>query len=158
MKPLLLFGTFGIGIVAGLRAFTAPAVICWATFFGWLDLSASRLSFIGTPVAVGIVSLLALGELIADKLPMTPNRTTFAPLIGRIATAAFSATAMAIATRQSIAVAIILGVIGAFVGTFGGYYARRSLVVGRNFPDLAVALAEDLVAVGGAFCLVRQMV
>ena len=157
MKPLLLFGAFGIGIVAGLRAFTAPAVICWATFFGWLHLSESRLSFLGKPVAVGIVSLLALGELIADKLPMTPNRTTSAPLLGRIATAAFSATAMAIAARQSVVIASVVGVTGALAGAFGGYYARHFLVKRAGLPDFPIAMTEDLVAVGGAFCLVRQM-
>ena len=93
MTALLIFAAFGIGIIAGLRAFTAPAVICWATYFGWLDLGDSRLSFLGKPVTVGIVSLLALGELVADKLPMTPNRTRPGPLLGRIAAAALAATA-----------------------------------------------------------------
>lgn len=157
MKPLLAFGAFGIGIVAGLRAFTAPAVICWATHFGWLHLSESRLSFLGKPVAVGIVSLLALGELIADKLPMTPNRTTPGPLVGRVAAAGFSAAAIAIAARQSVVIASVVGVTGALVGAFGGYYARRSLVKRCGLPDFAVALTEDFVAVGGAFWLVSQI-
>jgi uncharacterized membrane protein len=157
MKSLLIFGAFGIGIIAGLRAFTAPAVICWATYFGWLHLDESRLSFLGKPVAVGIVSLLALGELIADKLPMTPNRTTPGPLVGRIAAAAFSATALAIAARQSAIIVSVAGVIGALAGAFGGYYARHSLVKRYGLTDFAIALTEDLIAVGGAFCLVRQI-
>ena len=157
MKSLLIFGAFGIGIIAGLRAFTAPAVICWATYFGWLHLDESRLSFLGKPVAVGIVSLLALGELIADKLPKTPNRTTPGPLLGRIAAAAFSATALAIALHQSAVVASVLGAMGALTGAFGGFYVRRSLVKRYGLSDFAIALTEDLVAVGGAFCLVRQI-
>lgn len=158
MKPLLIFGALGIGIIAGLRAFTAPAIICWATYWGWLDLHESRLSFLGKPVALGIVSLLAVGELIADKLPMTPNRITPGPLLGRIAAGAFSASAIAIAAHQSVLIASVVGVIGAFAGAFGGYYARRSLVKRFGFPDLAIALTEDLVTVGGGFLLVRQIV
>jgi uncharacterized membrane protein len=146
-----------MGIIAGLRSLTAPAVICWATYFGWLDLGQSRLSFLGKPVTLGIVSLLALGELIADKLPMTPNRTSPGPLLGRIATAAFAATAIAIAARQSAVMVSVVGMIGALGGTFGGYFARSSLVKRYGIPDFAIALTEDLVAVGGAFCLVRHI-
>ena len=29
---------FGIGVVAGLRALTAPAVVSWASYLGWLSL------------------------------------------------------------------------------------------------------------------------
>jgi uncharacterized membrane protein len=157
MSPLLIFGAFGIGIIAGLRAFTVPAVVCWATYFSWLHFSESRLIFLSKPIVLGIVSLLALGELMADKLPMTPSRTTPGPLLGRITAAAFSATAIAIAAHQSAVVACVLGASGALAGAFGGYYVRRSLVKGYNLPDLAIALMEDLVAVGGAFCLVRQI-
>ena len=157
MKPLLIFGAFGIGIVAGLRAFTAPAMLCWATHFGWVNLSDSRLAFLGRPVLVGIVSLLAVGELIADKLPMTPNRTATGPLLGRIASGAFSAFAMATAAQQAVIIASFVGVAGALAGAFGGYYARHFLVKRAGLPDFPIAMTEDLIAVGGAFCLVRQM-
>ena len=36
-----------IGIVAGLRAMTAPAAVSWAARLGWLDLSGSWLAFLG---------------------------------------------------------------------------------------------------------------
>jgi uncharacterized membrane protein len=158
MNLSLLFGVFGIGVLAGLRSLTVPAVICWATYFGWLDLGASRLSFLGKPVTVGIVSLLALGELIFDKLPMTPSRTRPGPLLGRVVAAALAATAIAIAAHQSAVMVTVVGMIGALGGTFGGYYARSLLVKRYGIPDFAIALIEDLVAVGGAFCLVRQIV
>ncbi len=106
---------------------------------------------------LGIVSLLALGELIADKLPMTPSRLSAGPLLARVVTAAFSAIAIAIAMRQSVIVASIAGVLGAVGGAFGGYYARHSLVRRFGLPDFAIALIEDLIAVGGAFWLVRQI-
>ena len=157
MNLSLIFGVFGIGIIAGLRSFTAPAVICWATYFGWLDLGQSPLSFLGKPVTVAIVSFLAVGELMLDKLPMTPNRTRPGPLLGRLAAAALAATAIAIAARQSAVMVSVVGMIGALGGTFGGYYARSSLVKRYGIPDFAIALTEDLVAVGGALCLVRQI-
>ena len=65
----------GIGIVAGLRSLTAPAVLAWGAHLGWLNLHGSPLAFMGSITAVAVFSLLAIGELIADKLPMTPKRT-----------------------------------------------------------------------------------
>lgn len=158
MNPSLILGLFGIGIIAGLRAFTPLAIICWATHFGWLNLSDTRLSFLGSSAAIGISSLLALGELVADKLPMTPNRISLGPLSGRIFSGVFTATAVATALHQSITFAIILGIAGALAGTFGGYYVRRSLTKGYKLPDIVIALTEDLVAIVGGFCLVRQIV
>src|SRR6266436_8596003 len=75
---------FGIGIVAGLRSMTAPAVVAWAAHLGWINLSGSRLAFMGSVWAVAIFTLLAVGELVADKLPTTPARTSTVPLVARI--------------------------------------------------------------------------
>jgi len=74
----------GIGIVAGLRSLLAPAVVAWAAHFEWLNLHASPLEFMGSTAAVAIFSIFAIGELIADKLPKTPKRTAFAPLLARV--------------------------------------------------------------------------
>ena len=74
----------GIGIVAGLRSLLAPAVVAWAAHFDLLNLNGSPLAFMGSRTAVAIFSVLAIGELIADKLPKTPKRTAFAPLLARI--------------------------------------------------------------------------
>ena len=74
----------GIGIVAGLRSLLAPAVVAWAAHFDWLNLNSSPLAFMGSRTAVAIFSVLAIGELIGDKLSKTPKRTSFAPLLAPI--------------------------------------------------------------------------
>ena len=63
----------GIGIIAGLRAMTAPAMVSWAAYLGWLNLSGSWLGFLGNGWVVGILTLLALVELVTDQLPSSPN-------------------------------------------------------------------------------------
>jgi len=73
---LVLLLAFGIGVVAGLRSMTAPAVVAWAAHLGWINLSGSALAFMGSAWAVGIFTLGALVEFIADQLPTTPARTT----------------------------------------------------------------------------------
>ena len=74
----------GIGVVAGLRAMTAPAVVSWAAHLGFLNLHGTPLAFMGSPVAVGIFSLAAIAEFINDVLPKTPSRTAAGPLIARM--------------------------------------------------------------------------
>ena len=63
---LALLLAFSIGVVAGLRSLTAPAVVAWAAHFGWINLQALRLAFMGSVWAVGIFTVLAVGEFIAD--------------------------------------------------------------------------------------------
>lgn len=67
----LLFA-FLIGLFAGLRSLTPPAAVGWAVYLGWLRL-ARPLSLIGSLPAVIILSVLAITEIIFDKLPNTPN-------------------------------------------------------------------------------------
>src|ERR1700680_243142 len=80
----VLLLAFLIGVVAGLRSLTAPAVLAWAAHHNWLNLHNTSLSFMTSPVAVAIFLLLAIGELIADQLPSTPSRTKPPGLIARI--------------------------------------------------------------------------
>jgi uncharacterized membrane protein len=147
MENVLLFAA-GIGFVAGLRSFTAPAVVAWAAHSGYISLGQSRLAFIGTTAAAVVVSLLALGELIADKLPKTPKRTALMPLIVRIASGAFCGACLS----QTVP-ALLLGGIGALIGTFAGYQVRKRLVTSVGVKDFVVAIGEDVVAIVLACCL-----
>jgi uncharacterized membrane protein len=153
---LILCLAFAIGVIAGLRAFTAPAVVCCAGHLGWINLHGSHLAFLGSIITVVIVTLLAIFELVNDKLPKTPNRTTPRPLGFRILTGGLSGAALAIAGAQGVVLGVILGIVGAVVGTFGGYQARRHIVTGLKIKDIGVALAEDLVAIGGALLIVTR--
>ena len=88
---------FGIGVMAGLRSLTAPAVVAWAAHWGWLDLQASYLAFLASAPARYLLLALAFGELIADKLPSTPNRTAALGLGARIVTGSTSGMALGLA-------------------------------------------------------------
>src|SRR5438270_2080935 len=66
-----------IGFFGGLRSMTAPAAAAWAAHLGWLQLE-PPLSFLGSGISVAVFTILAIGELVVDKLPKTPSRT--APL------------------------------------------------------------------------------
>ena len=155
MTVLLL--CFLLGGVAGLRSLTAPAAVCWAAHFGWLHLAGSKLAFMGHPGTLIFFTLLAVVELIADKLPKTPPRTAPPGLIARIAFGGLGGTALAISAGGSLIIAAITGVIGALFGMFGGYNIRHALVVRAHLPDLAVALVEDVIAIAGGFLFVSRL-
>lgn len=146
----------GIGIVAGLRSLTAPAVVAWAAHRGWLNLHSSPLAFMGSTVAVTIFSLLAIGELIADKMPKTPRRTSLVPLLARIVTGGLCGASLYAAANQSLLIGALLGGTGAVIGAFAGYDIRRRLVSKLNTKDIFIAIPEDLIAIGLACFLVSR--
>jgi uncharacterized membrane protein len=146
----------GIGIVAGLRSLTAPAVVAWGAHLGWLNLHGSPLAFMGSTTVVAVFSLLAIGELIADKLPMIPKRTAPAPLTARIITGGLCGACLCAAAGKSLLAGTLLGGIGCIVGALVGYNIRRRLVNTFHINDLVVAVCEDVVAVGLALFLVSR--
>lgn len=158
MSPNLLLLACGIGVIAGLRSVTAPAAASWAARLGWIHLAGSGLAFMGSLPAVAVLSLLAVGELVVDKLPTTPARTSPLPLAGRILLGALAAATLTAGAGDggSVVAGALCGVVGAFLGTFGGYQARTRLVRALGVPDLVIALAEDLVAVVGAFLIASR--
>jgi uncharacterized membrane protein len=148
MTSLALLLAFAIGVVAGLRSLTAPAVVAWAAHLGWLNLHGSPLAFMGSAWAVGIFTLLALVELVADQLPTTPARTAAVGLTARIVMGALTGACLGVAGGASLLLCALLGAIGGIAGAFGGYQARVGLVRALGVPDFVVAVLEDLVAIG----------
>ena len=151
---MLFLLAFGLGIVSGLRSMTPPAVVAWAARLGQLDLAPTPLAWLGSGIAGWIFAAAAVGELVGDKLPSTPNRTAVGPLVARLLSGALGGGALAAGHGGSLAGGAVFGAAGAVVGAFGGYRARTGLVRALGTPDYVVALLEDVVAVGGAILLV----
>jgi uncharacterized membrane protein len=153
--PFLL--AFKIGVIAGLRSLTAPAAVCFAAQIGWIDLRQSPLAFMGSNIACWIFGLLAVGELIMDKLPFTPSRLTPGPLGGRILLGGLSGATLVSAVSPSVIVGALAGALGGLIGAFAGYQARVNGVKLTGLPDFVVALIEDAIAVGGALLVVSLL-
>ncbi|HEY1937077.1 MAG TPA: DUF4126 family protein [Candidatus Angelobacter sp.] len=149
MHALAIALALGIGFVAGLRSFTAPAAISWGAYLGKLNLHNSLAS---GPI-VGLLSILAFSEYIADLLPKTPNRTATVPLITRIITGGFSGAFLCGSANQPWIIGAVLGGIGGVIGAFAGYHARKWLVQSLHAKDAVIAIPEDLTAIALA-CLI----
>ena len=143
-----------IGITAGLRTLAPIAVISWAAQFGWLPLQGTWLAFLGANVTAYGASALALGELVTDKLPKTPSRKVPVQFGARIFSGALCGAALA-AASGAMFIGLLLGAVGAVIGTLGGAAApaRLAAAVGNDLP---AALLEDVAAVGGAILLVSR--
>ena len=144
-----------IGIVAGLRSMTAPTMASWAAHLGWLNLQGTWLAFLGFAYTPYILSVLALGELITDKLPSTPSRKVPIQFGARILIGALCGAAFGLAGQNLIG-GLVAGTIGAVIGTLGGADLRGRLAkkVGKDFP---IALLEDVIAIGGALLIISRL-
>ena len=148
---------FAIGVIAGLRSLTAPAVVGWGAHLGWLNVQDTWAAFLGHTASVYIFTALALVELVSDKLPKTPSRKTPAPFTARIVLGAACGAALCAAGRQPSLIGAVLGGLGAVAGTLVGYEARTRSVAALKVPDFVIALIEDAIAVGGGFLLVSRI-
>jgi uncharacterized membrane protein len=146
---------FLIGVVAGLRALTPLAAVSWGARLGWLHLENTWLAFLGFAATPYIISLLAIGEIINDKLPKTPSRKSPPGFIARIVTGTLCGIALGSAA-QSLFGGAAAGAIGAVAGTLGGYEFRSRLVKATGGKDLPIALLEDAIAVSCAFLIVSR--
>jgi uncharacterized membrane protein len=144
-----------IGVVAGLRSMTAPAAVSWAARLGWIDLSNTWLAILGYTATPYILSLLAAGELINDKLPKTPSRKAAVPFAFRIVMGGLCGAALGV-DGGVMAGGLIAGILGSVAGTLGGYELRARLVKATGGKDLPIAFLEDAIAVGAAAWIVFQ--
>lgn len=152
-QVLVLLLALLIGVVAGLRALTPPAVVAWGAALNWLPVDGTWAQWVGHPITVTVLTILLVVELVTDQLPSTPPRTVTPQFAARIVTGAFAGAVIGAGFHYTFS-SIGAGVIGAVLGTLGGYQARRRLVEANDGHDLPVALTEDVIAVLGGFAVV----
>ena len=74
----------GLGAISGLRSLSGPVFVSRAASRGDLNLDGTFLAFLSSPHLWKVLVLTEIGELVGDKLPIAPSRTTPPPLLGRI--------------------------------------------------------------------------
>jgi len=150
----IFINAFLIGIASGLRALIGLAAVSWAAHFGILPLQHTWLAFLSYAFTPYILTLMAIAELVNDKLPKTPSRLIPPQFISRIVMSALCGLAIGL-SGDGMIIGLVVGIIGAVAGTFGGAKAR-SLLARKFGRDLPAAVLEDAVALGiAAFALFR---
>lgn len=113
---------------------------------GYIHLDHTWLAFLGFAFTPWVLSLMAIGELVNDKLPKTPSRLIPPQFITRVVTGSLCGVALGLATGHLL-VGVVAGAVGSVLGTLGGAKARAfgAKLFGRDLP---AALVEDVAALG----------
>lgn len=147
-----------LGWATGLRTMTPMAALSWFAYLGYLPVGGTWAFWLARPVTVGVFTLLALGELVGDKLPFTPNRTAMGPLAARLVFGGLAGAIVATVLRGPGMEGVVLGLVGAAVGAFAGFVTRRDLVQKVGCRDWHIAVVEDLFAIGCALFALHVIV
>jgi len=136
-------GALGFGAISGLRSLSGPAFVSRAASRGDLDLDRTFFAFLGSPRISKALVLMELGELVVDKLPTTPSRTSPPPLLGRAASGALVGAAVFVSESRRATIGAALGSTASLAAGFAGERLRALTVEKTGLPDPVVALAED---------------
>lgn len=145
---------FLIGLVSGLRAFTGLLALVWSYALGWLDAASAPFGFIDSWLTRVLVTILALGEYVGDKLPSAPDRTAIPGLLARILLGGFSGWCLGQGREEFAVYSAVLAAIGAVLGAFGGLHLRRRVPGWLGVKDAWVGAAEDIIALAGSFAII----
>jgi uncharacterized membrane protein len=141
-----------IGAVSGLRSMSGPAIVAEAAGTHRIDLRGTPLAWLGSGHALRTSALLAVGELVVDKLPSTPDRLNPASLIFRALSGAMCG--YAICGRESSKLekwgSAAVGATAALAASWAGSSYRKH----TKLPKIAAALAEDAVAMATGAALI----
>ncbi len=144
-----------LGIATGMRTMTPIAALCWAAWFAWLPESgwASWTTYL---VSALVFTGFALTEYVGDTRPNTGSRKSPVGAVSRFAFGALVGALAAHAISEPLAGGILLGVVGAAIGTWGGFAGRKrgAELVGRDLP---VALTESALALALAALALWQL-
>jgi uncharacterized membrane protein len=135
------FKTLGLAATAGLRSMAVPALLARAVRRG--DLRApDLLPAFGSPKLSALLTLLAIGEMVADKTPLVPSRTSAAALLGRLLSGALAGAMLFVAEGRRRNSGAILGALSAFVAAHAGERLRAAGVQ-KGIPDPILGTFED---------------
>jgi uncharacterized membrane protein len=146
MPPFIL--AFLLGIVAGMRAFVAPAAVAWAAYFGRLPVGGTHFAFMGHILTPILFTLAAIAEIAYEKSPRSAGNRRFPPkLIFRLLMGGFTGAVIGSSNQtNALFLCAAIGVIGAIAGTFGGTLVFEGLFK-RLHDERKASLAEDAVAI-----------
>jgi uncharacterized membrane protein len=146
-----------IGIIAGMRSMSAPALVSnHLAHDGSENLPDNPLMILASPKTARVLKILAIGEMVADKLPIVPARVSAGPLVARVISGGVSGAAVCGAAKGRTEVGALLGGLAAIAGAYGFYHLRRRVGQETAVPDPVLGMAEDAIVVVGGRMLLSQ--
>ncbi|UII24431.1 DUF4126 family protein [Fulvivirga maritima] len=147
----LLTKTIGLGAITGLRSMLGPALLCF--YLNKQPQSfkrkALKLSSLQT-----VTTVMAVGELVGDKLPFAPDRISPTALAGRALMGALVGAVLFKEGGQSAYRGGIIGGVAAVLAAGAGYYLRKKIGQSTEVNDPYLGAAEDMVAIGSGVAMI----
>jgi uncharacterized membrane protein len=157
MKPersKSLLQAIGIGALAGMRTLSAPVIASHILSHNpSKKLEKSPLKFMQSTTVATVLKILSVTELIADKLPSTPNRTAPVGVAGRCLSGALAGASIYKAIGGKWLTGALIGGATAIAATYGSYYLRKNIVKANHIADPWIGAAEDALVIGAGIGL-----
>ncbi len=102
------------------------------------------------------LKILAIGELIVDKLPSTPNRIKPAGIAFRCLAGALAGASINKATGGKVITGALLGATSAFASTYLSYMLRKTTVKNTGIIDPLIGAIEDALVIGAGIGLTES--
>jgi uncharacterized membrane protein len=146
-----------VGMIAGLRSMSAPALITRVARKGQLAARGSKLEFLNSTGALSSAVLLAAGEIIADKFPKLPARIQPGPLTARAISGALCGAVLCSARKKSPWRGALYGALGAIGAAYAAYHLRHTLKETLHVPDAVLGVAEDAIVTGSGLLIASRL-
>jgi uncharacterized membrane protein len=143
-----------LGAVAGMRSMMAPAVIAWAARRSGVDLESTPFSAFKGPGIGRTAAALVVGEMVAHKVPFTPDGTDSTALLTRAVSGSAAGAAVFKARGKNILLGAAVGAAASVGAAYATYYLRKFVARKFDVSDRAVALAEDAIAITAGLIVV----
>lgn len=138
----------GMGVIAGMRSMAAPALVSNNLAHSQpRGIARTPLRAMAYPKTASVLKALALGEMVADKLPMIPARIAPASLAARAASGALCGASIFAAEDKRTALGGVAGALAAIASAYAFYHLRRGIGQEFKVPDTLLALTEDATVV-----------
>ncbi len=138
-----------LGWASGLRASLVVFALGASALAGWISLPAP-LAWLGSPLVVGITSLLAFIGFLADKIPGVDSLSDFVAAPLRVVTGALLAAAMAGGSHDlGATLALSSGGLLAAAAALTKLAARAAINTSPEpFSNIGASLAEEIAVLG----------
>lgn len=144
----------GLGLATGMRSLAPLAALSLAAYSGTFPLRRSPFNLLATRPAAIALTVMAAGELVADKLPMTPDRTDPLAWLARVGLGSLDGALVGVQAGRGEAVYAAIGGTAAAASTYL-FHALRLEVDSQGVPDPLAGAVEDLLALSLTFAVTR---
>ena len=134
----------GLAAIAGIRSMAAPALLSKAIGRGDVGgLAGTPFAALGTGRTPALLEALMIGEMIGDKTPIIPARTSAGAVFGRALSGALVGAALSVSGRRGGLSGALIGVLSALAGVYAIDRLRTGATQELGVPDRVFGLLED---------------